>query len=139
MQSLRAAMRPERSHALRNSYGVLLQDGAFLSINPRCSSDGNVIFGDSNPGQKKLDEWSVQSSERCVDDSLTNFESVTKEVRAFVESEFLDSKEQVQYAPGEGWQYAWSGIIGLSVDGVSFVGEVPGKQGMWVCAGHDGQ
>jgi glycine/D-amino acid oxidase-like deaminating enzyme len=139
MQSLRAATRPERSHALRNPYGVLLQDGAVLSINPRCSSDGNVMFGGSNPGQKKLDKWSAQSSERCVDDGLANLESVTKEVRAFVESEFLDSKEEVQYAPGEGWLYVWTGIIGLSTDGVSFVGEVSGEKGVWVCAGHHGQ
>jgi glycine/D-amino acid oxidase-like deaminating enzyme len=111
----------------------------FLASIPRCSSDGNVIFGGSNPGQKKLDEWTAQSSERCVDESLANFESVTKEVRAFVESEFLDSKEEVQYAPGEGWLYAWSGIIGLSTDGVSFVGEVSGERGVWVCAGHHGQ
>jgi glycine/D-amino acid oxidase-like deaminating enzyme len=115
-----------------------LKDGAVFSINPCCSSDGNVVFGGSNPGQTKLDEWSAQSLERCVDDSLADLESVTKEVRAFVESEFLDNKEEVQYALGEGWQYAWSGIIGLSVDGLSFVGEVPGKQGMWVCAGHHG-
>jgi glycine/D-amino acid oxidase-like deaminating enzyme len=69
------------SHALRNFCGVLSKDGAVLIINPRCSSDGNVIFGDSNPVQKKLDKWSAQSSERCVDDSLPNFESVMKEVR----------------------------------------------------------
>jgi glycine/D-amino acid oxidase-like deaminating enzyme len=116
-----------------------LKDGAVFSINPCCSSDGNVVFGGSNPGQTKLDEWSAQSLERCEADSLADLESVMKEVRAFVESEFLASKEEVQYAPGEGWQYAWSGIIGLSVDGLSFVGEVPGKQGMWVCAGHHGQ
>jgi hypothetical protein len=53
------------------------------------------MFSDSNPGQKKLDEWSAQSPERRVNDSLANLESVTKEVRAFVESEFLDSKEEV--------------------------------------------
>jgi glycine/D-amino acid oxidase-like deaminating enzyme len=128
------------SNALRNSYGVLLSSGAVFSINPRCSSDGNILFGGSNPGQKKLDEWSNQSDERCVDDSLANLELVTKEVRAFVGAEFLNGDgEEVEYAPGEGFQYAWSGIIGLSKDGVSFVGEIPGKEGMWVCAGHHGQ
>jgi glycine/D-amino acid oxidase-like deaminating enzyme len=128
------------SAALRNSYGVLLSSGAVFSINPRCSSDGNILFGGSNPGQKKLDEWSNQSDERCVDDSLANLELVTKEVRAFVGAEFLNGDgEEVEYAPGEGFQYAWSGIIGLSKDGVSFVGEIPGKEGMWVCAGHHGQ
>jgi glycine/D-amino acid oxidase-like deaminating enzyme len=126
------------SKALRNSYGVLLANGALFSINPRCSTDGNVMFGGSNPGQKKLDEWAKQSSDRCVDDSLANLEVVTKEVRSFVESEFLGG-EEVEYGPGEGFQYSWSGIIGLSADGVPFVGELPGKPGQWICAGHHGQ
>jgi glycine/D-amino acid oxidase-like deaminating enzyme len=126
------------SKALRNSYGVLLADGALFSINPRCSTDGNVMFGGSNPGQKKLDEWAKQSSDRCVDDSLANLEMVTKEVRSFVESEFFGG-EKVEYGPGEGFQYSWSGIIGLSADGVPFVGELPGKPGQWICAGHHGQ
>jgi glycine/D-amino acid oxidase-like deaminating enzyme len=126
------------SKALQNSYGVLLPDGALFSINPRCSSDGNVMFGGSNPGQKKLDEWAKESSKRCVDDSLADLEGVTKEVRTFVESEFLN-KDEADYGPGEGFQYSWSGIIGLSADGVPFVGEIPDKPGQWICAGHHGQ
>ncbi|EAT87239.2 hypothetical protein SNOG_04848 [Parastagonospora nodorum SN15] len=126
------------SEALQNSYGVLLPNGGFFSINSRCTSDGNIMFGGSNPGQKKLDEWAKQSSERCVDDSLANLESVTKEARSFVESELL-SEEKAEYGPGEGFQYSWSGIIGLSADGVPFVGELPGKPGQWICAGHHGQ
>ncbi|KAH4309694.1 hypothetical protein HBH64_228590 [Parastagonospora nodorum] len=125
------------SEALQNSYGVLLPNGGFFSINSRCTSDGNIMFGGSNPGQKKLDEWAKQSSERCVDDSLANLESVTKEARSFVESELL-SEEKAEYGPGEGFQYSWSGIIGLSADGVPFVGELPGKPGQWICAGHHG-
>ena len=126
------------SKAIRNSYGVLLRDGAFFSINPRCSADGNIMFGGSNPGQKKLDEWSEGSSERCVDDSLANLEIVTREVKKFVESEFEGWKD-AEFGPGEGFQYSWSGIIGLSADGVPFVGELPDKQGQWVIAGHHGQ
>lgn len=124
--------------ALRNSYGVLLPDGALFSINSRCSADGNVMFGGSNPGQKKLDQWTEEDPDRCVDDSLANVELVTKEVKAFVENEFEDWKED-ELGPGEGFQYSWSGIIGLSADGVPFVGELPGKPGQWICAGHHGQ
>jgi glycine/D-amino acid oxidase-like deaminating enzyme len=124
--------------ALQNSYGVLLPDGGLFSINPRCSADGNVMFGGSNPGQKKLDEWAGQGPDRCVDDSLANIDIVTKEVKALLEREFLDEKE-VKFGPGEGFQYSWSGIIGLSTDGVPFVGELPDKPGQWICAGHHGQ
>jgi glycine/D-amino acid oxidase-like deaminating enzyme len=129
------------SRALQNSYGVLLPDGALFSINSRASSDGNIMFGGSNPGQKKLDEWASKSDERCVDDSLANVEMVTREVRRFVAKEFLGlgDGEEKEYAPGEGFEYSWSGIIGLSKDGVPFVGELPGKEGQWICAGHHGQ
>jgi glycine/D-amino acid oxidase-like deaminating enzyme len=126
------------SKALQNSYGVLLPDGALFSINSRSSSDGNVLFGGSNAGQKKLDKWAEQEPGRCVDDSLANLESVTKEVRALVNTQFLDG-DDAEYAPGEGFQYSWSGIIGLSADGMPFVGELPGKPGQWICAGHHGQ
>ncbi|KAK7917321.1 hypothetical protein PG985_010929 [Apiospora marii] len=44
------------SRALRHSYGVLLRDGSLFSINPRHGADGVVMFGGSNPGQRKLDE-----------------------------------------------------------------------------------
>lgn len=127
------------SKALKNSYGVLLPDGALFSINPRASSDGSVMFGGSNPGQKMLDEWTQGSVERSVDDGLANVDMVTKEVREFVAKEFLESGSEVEYAPGEGFVYSWSGIIGLSADGVPFVGEIPEKKGQWICAGHHGQ
>lgn len=32
----------------------------------------------------------------------------------------------------------WTGIMGATADGRPFVGEVPGKKGMWVCAGFNG-
>jgi glycine/D-amino acid oxidase-like deaminating enzyme len=126
------------SKAIENSYGVLLPDGALFSINPRSSADGNIMFGGSNPGQKKLDAWSEAGPDRCVDDSLANLETVTKEVRAFVENE-LEGWKDAEFGPGEGFQDSWSGIIGLSADGVPFVGELPDKPGQWICAGHHGQ
>jgi len=35
-------------------------------------------------------------------------------------------------------KYEWSGIMGYSRDGRPWVGEVPGKKGVWVCAGFTG-
>ncbi|EJD51150.1 FAD dependent oxidoreductase [Auricularia subglabra TFB-10046 SS5] len=40
--------------------------------------------------------------------------------------------------PGEGLQLAWSGVIGTALEGVPFIGEVPGKLGQWICAGFGG-
>jgi glycine/D-amino acid oxidase-like deaminating enzyme len=96
------------------------------------------MFGGSNPGQKELDKWIEQHPEHGVDDSFARLESVTKHVRAFVEAEFVGWKD-APFGPGEGLDYSWSGIIALSADGVPFVGELPGKPGQWMCAGHHGQ
>lgn len=126
------------SKALQNSYGVLLPDGGLFSINPRCTADGALMFGGSNPGQKELDDWITQHPERGTDDSFARLENVTKHVRNFVETEFPGWTSD-GYGPGEGFDDSWSGIIGLSADGVPFVGEVPDKPGQWICAGHHGQ
>jgi glycine/D-amino acid oxidase-like deaminating enzyme len=126
------------SNTIKNSYGVLLPDGALFSINPRSSSDGNIMFGGSNPGQKALDTWVEQNPENCVNDGLANLEGVTEHVKKFAEAEFEGWKD-AEFGPGEGFEYSWSGIIGLSADGVPFVGEIPGKPGQWICAGHHGQ
>jgi hypothetical protein len=81
------------SKALQNSYGVLLPNGALFSINSRSSSDGSGMFRGSNPGQKKLDEWADQEPGRYVDDSLVNLRLVTREVRALVNTQFLDGSD----------------------------------------------
>lgn len=100
------------SKALQNSYGVLLPDGALFSINPRCTVDGIIMFGGSNPGQRKFKEWLDMHPERCVDDSLTDFESVTRAVRDFAVSQFPGWTDPVT-GPGELYDYSWSGIIAL--------------------------
>ncbi|KAJ4357796.1 uncharacterized protein N0V89_002372 [Didymosphaeria variabile] len=125
------------SKALQNSYGVLLPDGGLFSINPRCTADGVVMVGGSNPGQKQVDKWVEQHPEHCIDDGLARVDTVTECVREFVESN-LEGWKEAELGPGEGFDYSWSGIIGLSADGVPFVGELPGKPGQWICAGHHG-
>jgi glycine/D-amino acid oxidase-like deaminating enzyme len=32
----------------------------------------------------------------------------------------------------------WTGIMGATADGRPFIGEVPGKKGMWISAGFNG-
>ncbi|KAI5885671.1 DAO-domain-containing protein [Schizophyllum commune H4-8] len=124
------------SGALQNSYGVLLPNGALFSINPRCTADGVVLFGGSNPGQGELEKYVDEKPERRTCDGLSNFEPVTRPVREFTQNEF--EGWGTEFAPGEGYDYSWSGIIGDTADGVPYVGPVPGKKGQWICAGHNG-
>jgi glycine/D-amino acid oxidase-like deaminating enzyme len=126
------------SKAIQHSSNVLLPNGAVYSINPRSSSDGAMMFGGSNPGQKQFDEWVERHPENCINDGFARLENITKYVQDFVEKE-LEGWNDAKMGPGEGFEYSWSGIEGISVDGVPFVGEIPGKPGQWVCAGYQGQ
>ncbi|KAL3482219.1 FAD dependent oxidoreductase [Aspergillus californicus] len=119
------------SASLQNSYGVLLPQSGFFSINPRSNTEGSVLFGGSNPGQRRLEDWLQECPERCIDDGMEGFKPVTEAVQTFAESQIV------------GWNakfdnHSWSGIIALSADGVPFVGQLPGLPGQWVCAGHHG-
>lgn len=101
------------SKTLQNTYGVLLPDGALFSINPRCTSDGIILFGGTNPGQQELNKWLHEHPERGADDSLAGVESVRKAVQEFVEAQFPGWTD-VATGPGELYDYSWSGIIGLA-------------------------
>lgn len=122
--------------ALENSYGVLCPDGALYSINPRATSDGIILFGGSNPGQHALLKYLQEHPDERTNDGLTNFAPVTKAVDDFIQSEFAGWG--FASAPGEGLDYSWSGILGMSADGLPYVGQIPGKPGQWICAGHNG-
>ncbi|KAK0483682.1 DAO-domain-containing protein [Armillaria novae-zelandiae] len=122
--------------ALEHSYGVFCPGDTYYSINPRANSDGIILFGGSNPGQHALLKYLEEHPDERSNDGLTNFEPVTKAVDDFIQNEFSDWGSAS--APGEGLDYAWSGIIGKSADGVPYVGPIPGKPGQWICAGHDG-
>jgi glycine/D-amino acid oxidase-like deaminating enzyme len=146
------------SKGLQNSYGVLLPNGGLFSINPRCTSDGIVLFGGSNPGQRQFEKWLEDHPERYTDDGLVDFKPVTNAVQEFAESQFTSWKDS-STASGVLYNDSWSGIIGLvspssgvkllhfkydltikqSADGVPFVGQLPGLPGQWICAGHQGQ
>lgn len=126
------------SRALRNSYGVLLPDDGLISINPRCTADGIVMFGGSSPGQKAFDAWLEQQPPgRRADDSFSGVAVVTDVVRDFADRE-LEGWGDAVAGPGQLYDYSWSGIIGRSLDGVPLIGELPGLPGQWVCVGHNG-
>lgn len=125
------------SKALRNSYGVLLPDGALFSVNPRPTSDGVIMFGGSNPGQLKFREWLKKHPERWTDDGLSEFPEITAAVKALAEEQ-LEGWAAAVPGPGTLYDYSWSGIIGNTKDGVPFIGELPGLPGQWICAGHNG-
>ncbi|KAJ7667035.1 DAO-domain-containing protein [Mycena rosella] len=123
--------------ALQNSYGVLAARGGLYSINPRCSADGVVLFGGSNPNQGQLKAYLDADPARLFDDSLGNFQPVTDAVDELTASAFAGWGDDAP-APGVGPEYSWSGIIGLSADSLPFIGKVPDRPGQWISAGFHG-
>ncbi|KII89732.1 hypothetical protein PLICRDRAFT_39889 [Plicaturopsis crispa FD-325 SS-3] len=126
------------SKALQNSYGVLMPGGALFSINPRTSTDGVILFGGDNPGQPQLDKLLEEHPELAGDDRLGPFKPISDAVVEFAEREFDGWGKFEDMSVGEGVDYSWSGVLGISKDGVPYVGKVPGLEGNWVIAGHNG-
>lgn len=98
------------SKSLQNSYAVLLPGGALFSINPRCTADGILLFGGSNPGQQEFDKWLEEHPERCIDDGLTGFDFGKEAAKKLAESRFPGWTDAAT-GPGELYDYSWTGII----------------------------
>ncbi|KAK0210807.1 FAD dependent oxidoreductase [Desarmillaria ectypa] len=62
-----------------------------------------------------------------MNDGLTKFEPVMKAVNDFIQNKFSDWGSAS--APGEGLDYAWSGIIDNRADSLAYVRPIPGKPG----------
>ncbi|KIY64654.1 DAO-domain-containing protein [Cylindrobasidium torrendii FP15055 ss-10] len=125
------------SQALQNTYYVSGYKGSAVSINPRSSSDGVVLFGGDSTAQGVLEKYIDEHPERRADDSLGNFQPIIDGVEDFAAQVLTGWKDAKEIGAGE-VEYNWSGIIGASADGVPFVGPVPGHPGQWVLAGFTG-
>lgn len=68
------------SRALQNSYAVIYKD-ALYSINPRSTSDGNILVGGSAKNIDQLREYVDEKVDRKTDDRLVDFEPITDSVR----------------------------------------------------------
>lgn len=103
--------------------------GHFFSVNPL--KDGMVVIGGTGTrdgGDVGTEEWKAEAS---FDDR--GFNAVLAENSR---REFEGIWEVERH--GEGFDYAWTGILGITRDSVPVVGAVDGLEGQWVCAGFNG-
>lgn len=109
-----------------------------LAINPRSSTDGLLLFGGDNPGYSAFSSLLASNPMLASDDRLGNFAPVQQAIVDFTSSEFNGWGSYEDMSVGEGIDYSWSGVLGMSSDGVPWVGRVPGLAGQSVIAGHNG-
>ncbi|KAJ5348728.1 hypothetical protein MYU51_006903 [Penicillium brevicompactum] len=115
--------------ALGKTMALRYGGGHFFSVNPL--KDGMVVIGGTGTrdgGDVGTEEWKAEAS---FDDR--GFNTVLAENSR---REFEGIWEVERH--GEGFDYAWTGILGITRDSVPVVGAVDGLEGQWVCAGFNG-
>jgi gamma-glutamylputrescine oxidase len=83
------------------------------------TSDGRLVLG----GRR----------DKALEAEFTNEEAVTDQIQAELDAfaaELLGGPPRIEHR--------WSGIFGATEDGLPLVGQVPGRDGIWVSAGYSG-
>ncbi|EME43860.1 hypothetical protein DOTSEDRAFT_171738 [Dothistroma septosporum NZE10] len=121
------------ANALRSTMSLRYSLKHFFSFIQRLG-DGTVVFGTSRDNP----EWSQAARESIIgfDDTAYNQEAAESAARAF-RTLFPDEGSKAS-RHGEGADHYWSGIIAMTPDSVPMVGAIEGKEGQYICAGHNG-
>ncbi|KAI5368231.1 putative FAD dependent oxidoreductase, FAD/NAD(P)-binding domain superfamily [Septoria linicola] len=111
---------------MSNSYILRLAPGEYDYLIPR--SDGSIIVGGGRRDYfKQLGSWYDNYDDSQLIESAKHY---------------FDGYMQRHFRGWEGsgakTDAVWSGIMGYSSDGFPHIGEVPGKDGQYICAGFSG-
>ncbi|KAJ4391252.1 hypothetical protein N0V93_004869 [Gnomoniopsis smithogilvyi] len=119
---------PHLSHTYNLEFGTDPELETVDYLNPR--PDGGIVVG----GGKWLYERERHLWYDTVDDS-TPLDPVLK---AKYFDGYMQRNFQGWHESGTETEKVWTGIQGLTPDGVPHVGKVPGKTGQWILAGFNG-
>ncbi|WRT68174.1 uncharacterized protein IL334_005149 [Kwoniella shivajii] len=115
------------SKYLNNSYSI--EDGPYLIFTP----DSGIVLGLHHRTAHDLGVMTKQ--ELYVDDDAYVAEGISKWLKDYCKNNFAEWGPE---APGEGAMRIWAGMLCATKDTLPLVGEVPGKDGMWMAAGFHG-
>lgn len=111
---------------MTNSYSVRFNAWEYDYLIPR--TDGSIIVGGARRDYyHQLDSWFD------VDDDSQLMESAKNYFDGYMQRHFHGWEDS-----GAVTESVWTGIMGYTYDGFPFVGEVPGKDGQFMCAGFNG-
>lgn len=119
--------------ALTKTFSLRYSLEHFYSLIQR-QGDGTLILGvsRSNP----LLSAETLATRETFDDSYFNQEMVDDALKHF--NLIFPTYGADGVAHGEGLDYSWTGIIGMTGDHIPFVGEIDGLPGQYICAGFNG-
>ncbi|WWC58190.1 uncharacterized protein I303_100726 [Kwoniella dejecticola CBS 10117] len=128
---------PEKFPRIEGSYSLRFLPQHFYSV--CCRPDNSISLGTSRKwhGMSPATAAAIQNT---VDDSSYSTEVTQNAVEQFAKL-FPDggwSSEGLEEGKAKGYEYSWTGIIGMTPDSVPFVGSVPGKPGQYIGAGYNG-
>ncbi|KAL1743246.1 FAD dependent oxidoreductase [Schizophyllum fasciatum] len=117
---------------LTHTYSLRFALHHFYSVVQR-KGDGAIVLGTSRgiPGISEATKREITGSS---DDRVVSEELQVDAVNSF---KTVFPKWGVE-APGEGIEFGWTGILGMTPDAVPFVGPVPNLSGQYVIAGFNG-
>lgn len=119
-------------HGPKHTMAIRYGPEHFFSFNTL--KNGTILFG----GTGTRDDEAVDDdferitfddskySEKLAKNSTREFEGVCKE------------PQPTAFRHGEGLDYSWTGIIGMTPDNAPLIGPVEGLEGQWICAGFNG-
>ncbi|KAF9264490.1 FAD dependent oxidoreductase [Marasmius fiardii PR-910] len=139
---------PDPKPFLTHTYSLRFALHHFYSLIQR-KSDGHFILGTSREipgmsdatlrqikGGKDDRVWNKEIQDNALNAFWTTFGDRLKSGRRNLYGEAEVSEEAL--GVGEGHQYGWTGVLGVTKDSVPFIGKVPDKEGQWVIAGFNG-
>lgn len=108
----------------------------FFSFNQL--QDGTILLGGS--GLRGTDDLTLEETRSLITFDDTGY-SDTIARNSSREFSKLSSSSGPSTNPdrrGEGLDWVWTGILGMTSDSVPFVGPIEGLDGQWICAGFNG-
>ena len=118
---------------LERSYGIIDEDTCdhYLICRPPSSGQaGDIIIG----GARGIAE---RKEEGILDDSAVNC-VISENLRSEVRKMFRRKGQEKVSRHEKDTIMEWTGIMGMTRDGLPLVGEVEGQEGLFVCAGFNG-
>jgi len=121
-------------NTLKSTMALRYDVGSFFSVNPLLN--GTIIFGGTGIRSLSENPGAPSGFMQTFDD--TTYSDVIAENAKREFSDLCLEPRDVPLRHGEGLDHVWTGILGMTPDGIPLVGPIEGLEGQWICAAFNG-